>query len=101
MAAATGTNHRRLGEHRDIRGRVEQVARDIAIGVVPVVLLLVGHGINRPGAYSQTRGGGGEERGSVCGVNEGARGGGGASSNGGGDWCPRVWNLGFRDLLDF
>lgn len=26
---------------------------------------------------------------------------GGASSNGGGDWCPRVWNLGFRDLLDF
>lgn len=77
MAAATGTNHRRLGEHRDIRGRVEQVARDIAIGVVPVVLLLVGHGINRPGAYSQTRGGGGEERGSVCGVNEGARGGGG------------------------
>lgn len=25
---------------------------------------------------SQTRGGGGEERGSVCGVNEGARGGG-------------------------
>lgn len=48
---------------------------------------------------SQTRGGGGEERGSVCGVNEGARG--GASSNGGGDWCPRVWNLGFRDLLDF
>lgn len=54
MAAATGTNHRRLGEHRDIRGRVEQVARDIAIGVVPVVLLLVGHGINRPGAYVRT-----------------------------------------------